>query len=86
MADRDEPFASVHGPGLRAVYDLDDLDRSLFVVATGQSGNPLSAHYRDLTPLWAAGRYVTMERPADGDPDSRTLRLLPASGQADKAL
>jgi len=82
VADRDEPFASVHGPGLRAVYDLDDLDRSLFVVATGQSGNPLSAHYRDLTPLWAAGRYVTMERPADGDPDTRTLRLLPAPGQA----
>ena len=37
-------FRSVHGAAFRAVYDLADLDRSLFVVAPGQSGNPLSSH------------------------------------------
>jgi penicillin amidase len=26
----------------------------------GQSGDPASAHYRDLFPLWAAGSYVPL--------------------------
>jgi penicillin G amidase len=31
------PFADLHGPGLRAVYDLSDLDKSTFQIALGQS-------------------------------------------------
>lgn len=50
-----EPFADIHGAGYRAVYDLSDLDNSLFITATGQSGNLLSNHYRDLTGRWQAG-------------------------------
>ena len=46
------PFAAVHGPGLRAIYDLADLARSRFVLATGQSGNPFSRHYADMTAMW----------------------------------
>ena len=34
-------WTSVHGPSFRGVYDLADLDRSVFAVAPGQSGNPL---------------------------------------------
>ena len=56
------PFASTHAAGYRAIYDLADLDRSRFVAATGQSGNPLSRHYRDLTELWASGQSVAIER------------------------
>ena len=54
------PYAHVHGAGFRAIYNLDDLDASLFVVAPGQSGHPLSAHWRDLAPLWAEGRHVRL--------------------------
>jgi len=60
--DRRRPFASTHAAGYRAMYDLADLDRSSFVAATGQSGNPLSGHYHDLTDLWASGRGVAIER------------------------
>ena len=79
ISDRRNPYASVHGAGYRAVYDLANLDRSLFMVATGQSGNPLSGHYRDLTPLWAAGRYfgippMTAKAVSDA---STPLRLIP---------
>jgi penicillin amidase len=52
------PFLAIHGPGYRAVYDLADLDRSLFAQATGQSGNPFSARYGDLTPPWRDGKFV----------------------------
>lgn len=73
------PYASRHGAGIRAVYDLADLDRSLFVLATGQSGNPLSPYYGDMNALWLAGRSVTIPRTLDPqrtDP-SRRLRLEP---------
>ena len=58
------PFASTHAASYRGLYDLADLDRSRFVATTGQSGNPLSPHYRDLTALWAAGATVPMSRAA----------------------
>ncbi|HUA53442.1 MAG TPA: penicillin acylase family protein [Candidatus Sulfotelmatobacter sp.] len=57
VADPREPFADVHGPGYRAVYDLADPAASEFVIATGESGNPLSPHYRDFLPRWRDGRY-----------------------------
>ena len=48
-------FQSVHGPAYRGVYDLADLDRSLFIVAPGQSGNLLSRHARDFLTRWRDG-------------------------------
>jgi penicillin G amidase len=54
-ADPLQPFAHVHGAALRAVYDLADLDASQFIVAPGQSGNPLSRHWGDLAQRWADG-------------------------------
>lgn len=55
-----DPYATVHGPSLRAIYDLADLDRSLFMHSTGQSGNPLSPHYRNFAEPWAAVDYIPM--------------------------
>ena len=48
----DTPFRDNHGPGYRAVYDLSDLDKSVYIHSTGQSGNPLSRHYRDFLEKW----------------------------------
>jgi penicillin G amidase len=48
-------FTAIHGPELRAVFDLSDLDRSLFVIAPGQSGNLLSRHADDLLKRWRDG-------------------------------
>jgi penicillin amidase len=56
------PFASTHAATYRAVYHLADLEQSRFVTATGQSGNPLSRYYGDLTGLWAEGRSVPLGR------------------------
>jgi penicillin amidase len=65
-------FPDVHGAGLRAIFDLADLDRSRFIIAGGQSGNPLSAHYHDLIERWRDGRYV--ELPGEG---ADVLTLVP---------
>ncbi|MCG5241714.1 penicillin acylase family protein [Azospirillum doebereinerae] len=55
IRDAAAPFAHVHGAGYRGVYDLADLDNSRFVIATGQSGNPLSRHWGDLVSMWRDG-------------------------------
>ena len=74
------PFAHTHGAGYRAVYDLADLDRSRFIIATGQSGNPLSPHYRDQLDRWRRGAFVHLptKAPANGT-DSAVLVLKPAA-------
>jgi len=61
---RERPFASIHAASYRGLFDLADPERSRFIAATGQSGHPLSAHYRDLTRLWRRGETVPMTRRA----------------------
>ncbi|GAC1344225.1 MAG: penicillin acylase family protein [Acetobacteraceae bacterium] len=46
---------SIHGPGYRGVYDLANLDRSLFGMTPGQSGNPLLATASSLLQRWRDG-------------------------------
>ena len=52
-----EPFANRHAASLRAIYDLADLDQSLFVYQTGQSGNVFSSRYRDMSVAWAGNEH-----------------------------
>ena len=55
------PFAATGwAPSFRMVVDLGDFDRSVAVLPTGQSGHPLSRHYRDQHDLFLAGRYHLM--------------------------
>jgi len=58
--DEDHPFINEHAASLRAIYDLEDLDRSIFIHSTGQSGNPLSPHYSAFANLWSSGRYLPL--------------------------
>jgi penicillin amidase len=54
------PFRNVHAAGLRVVYDFADLDRSLMIISTGQSGHPFSRYYDHLSGLWARGDMIPM--------------------------
>jgi penicillin amidase len=79
---RPSDFRIVMGSSFRMVVDLADLDRSVCVNAPGQSGDPRSPHYADLTPLWAAGDYVPMlhgRAAVEAAAESR-WRLVPAPG------
>jgi penicillin G amidase len=68
-------FQSVHGPEYRGVYDLADLDRSLFMMAPGQSGNLLSRHARDFLTRWRDGATITLGPTAEAT--TATIRLTP---------
>ena len=77
--DDDSGFVSDHGPGLRVIYDLAALDRSLFIHSTGQSGHVLSPHYRDFEEPWRTGGYITIptRREAFEEGAIGRLRLTP---------
>ncbi len=64
----------------RTVIDLGDPTRSRFVLAGGQSGNPLSPHYGDLFELWRRGEGVAIAwgRTAIDAASVDRLRLGPA--------
>ena len=55
-----EPFINTHAAGYRGVYDFADPDSSVFIIATGQSGHPLSPYYDDMSELWRRGEYIPM--------------------------
>lgn len=54
------PFANIHAAGLRVVYDFADLDGSLMMISTGQSGHPFSRFYDNLAGPWARGGMIPM--------------------------
>ena len=69
------------GASFRMVLDIGNWDASQAINTPGQSGDPLSPHYRDLAPLWAHGRYFPLvySRAAVLAATTRRLVLRPAS-------
>jgi penicillin amidase len=49
-----------HGASLRVVIEVGDWDNAIVTNAPGQSGDPRSAFYANLFPLWAANRFVPL--------------------------
>jgi len=53
-------YSSVVGASYRAIYNLGDPTASLFVTTNGQSADPRSRHYNDLTSIWVSGSYLPL--------------------------
>jgi len=66
-------------PSWRQIVDLSDIDRSLGMHTTGQSGNPASHHYRDFVEPWSKGEYHgrPFTRRAVEEAAESTLTLVP---------
>jgi penicillin amidase len=60
------------GASFRMIVDLADWERMVGINTPGQSGDPDSAHYRDLFPLWANDRYFGVAFRRD-----KQVRVLP---------
>jgi penicillin G amidase len=63
--ERSNPFEATLSQSYRGIFDLADLDNSRYVIPTGQSGNILSRHFKDMQPLWRDMKYITIST----DPD-----------------
>jgi penicillin amidase len=64
---------------MRMIIDLADWERSLWVITTGQSGQPFSPHYRDQVSDWDQGSYHPMvfSVQAIGEETKKVLMLKP---------
>jgi penicillin amidase len=73
------PFANRHASSYRAIYDFADLEHSLYIQTTGQSGNPFSPFYRSFAERWAKVDYIEIatQRPAIAKAAIGTWRLTP---------
>jgi penicillin G amidase len=75
------PYRNTHSASLRAIYDLSDLDKSVFIHSTGQSGNRMSSQYDNFSTSWSHNKYLPMttDRATLAANAVGTLRLRPAT-------
>src|SRR6185436_3788458 len=80
LNDEAQPFANRHAASLRAIYDLSDLEKSLYIHSGGQSGNIFSDHYKAFSAAWAKNEYIPMRAKRDTleKEPHQLLRLMPA--------
>ncbi len=66
ISDEKQPFANLHAASIRTIFDFSDLDKSLYIHSTGQSGIFFSPQYRDMAEDWAQMKYRQMStKPQD---------------------
>jgi len=78
---RASDYGVIAGASVRMVLDAGAWDNSMVMNTPGQSGDPYSAHYRDLFPRWAEGSYVpfAFTREAVDRVAERVISLKPAN-------
>ncbi|MFY9514022.1 MAG: penicillin acylase family protein [Rubrivivax sp.] len=74
-----ELYLDEHGPSLRAIYDLDDPQRSRFMHSTGQSGIVFSPLYRSWVQAWAQVDYQPLW--GSGGAPAQTLVVQPGGNK-----
>jgi penicillin amidase len=60
---------------MRAVYDFANLDESVFIYQTGQSGHPFSSRYQDMKAEWGEAKYRPLRMSTTGS--TQILKLTP---------
>ena len=77
IRDEDRPFANKHAASLRTLYDFADLEKSLFMQSTGQSGNVFSPWYDNFAERWAKVEYITIPTRRESIAAVHALTLKP---------
>jgi penicillin amidase len=55
-----DPYKTTSISSMRMIVDLSNLNNSLWIQSTGQSGHPASPHYRDMIDHWRSIQYDPM--------------------------
>ncbi|MEL6377911.1 MAG: penicillin acylase family protein, partial [Pseudomonadota bacterium] len=66
-------YPQTSGAVWRQVIDLSDLDKSLFQIAPGVSGNPASPYYDSTLADWQTGEYFSLSASEKQLQDDRAL-------------
>ncbi|UMB60067.1 penicillin acylase family protein [Lutibacter sp. A80] len=66
------------GPSTRRIIDFSDIENSISILPTGQSGNPFSKHYKDQAEMYNNGKFRKMKLNKEEIINSSTkLTILP---------
>ncbi len=57
---KDGLYKVTSGPSTRRVIDFSDVENSMSILPTGQSGNPFSKHYKDQAEMFVKGEFRKM--------------------------
>jgi penicillin amidase len=77
LRDPDHPFLNRHAASLRTIHDFADLEGSLYMQSTGQSGHFLSPWYASFAERWAKVEYITIPTRREAIGAAHTLTLKP---------
>lgn len=58
--DTNGHYPVTSGPSTRRIIDFSDIENSMSILPTGQSGNPFSPHYDDQAEMYARGEFRKM--------------------------
>lgn len=72
-----ESYDTRPGADARFLFDFSCPGEFRFILPGGQSGNPMSPHYRDMTDLYLQGRLLRVRDDAFESPDFKQTRLIP---------
>ncbi len=54
-------YKVIAGPSTRRIIDFSDIENSISILPTGQSGNPFSKHYKDQAEMYNKGEFRKMK-------------------------
>ena len=64
------------GPSTRRIIDFSDVENSISILPTGQSGNPFSKHYKDQAEMYNKGEFRKMKLNKDEIIETSTLLIF----------
>ncbi len=74
-------FENNLGPSMRYIFDFAKPEEFQLILTTGQSGNVMSDHYKDMAEGWLRGKYVTIRTDDSSIKNSshKLLRIIPGN-------
>lgn len=76
-----EPFENIVGPSMRYIFDFSAPDEFHLILTTGQSGNVMSNHYKDMTEMWLRGKYLTIKTDEESIKSNKQKLVLTPGGR-----
>tara|TARA_R110001583_G_scaffold188014_1_gene349645 strand:+ start:596 stop:2986 length:2391 start_codon:yes stop_codon:yes gene_type:complete len=61
LYDNSGLYKIIAGPSTRRIIDFSDIENSMSILPTGQSGNPFSKHYKDQAEMYNKGEFRKMK-------------------------
>jgi len=73
-----KPFEDILGPSMRYIFDFAKPNEFYLILTTGESGNVMSDHYKDMTEMWLRGKYMKIKTDGQSIRSNKTLlKLIP---------